>query len=190
MNSSIFRKVRAGAFALGLILIMGVVALVTCSKSTESYGGQPTGNVVMRSGCGGFEVAKPSGWASTDKTCLQWEYNGEGTLQLFHLNAGMNCCTDLVADIDLDGNTITIREDEAGEFCYCLCLYDVEYSITDLPPGSYAIVVEETYLPEGDDILTVTVDLAENPSGHHCVDRTGYPWEPPTGSMDPAGGGC
>jgi|GEM_PF-949525 len=184
MNSRAFWRVYAGRYTLGLILISSVVTLVACGDSSVSDGGKPAGIVIMRSDCGGFEVEKRFGWVPTDKTCLRWDYNNERTLLLFHLNAGMNCCTHLVATVDFDDYKITIREDESGQYCFCQCLYDIEYSITDLPPARYTIVVEEKYLPEGDDSLSVTIDLAEKPSGQVCVDRTRSPWEPPEVGMN------
>jgi len=76
------------------------------------------------------------------------------------------------------GNVITIQENESLESggCDCLCLFDVNYQISNLPAGEYTIVVHELYLMEGDEILQFTVDLASTPSGSYCVQRDHYPW--------------
>ncbi len=183
MNSRVFWRVYAGRCTLGFILTLSVVTLVACGDSTVSDGVNQAGTVIVRSNCGGFDVEERLEQVPTDKTCLRWDYDSEHTLRLFHLNAGMNCCTDLAATVDIDGYEITIREDETGQYCHCNCLFDVEYSISDLLPGSYTIVVEEKYLPEGDDSLSVNLDLTEEPSGQVCIDRTAYPWEPPEAGM-------
>ena len=63
--------------------------------------------------------------------------------------------------------------------CDCLCLFDLDYEITNLPPGVYTIRVNEPYLWEGAEVLEFTVDLSAVPSGSHCVYRDHYPWGTP-----------
>ena len=85
---------------------------------------------------------------------------------------------EILADIGIQGNVITIQEDESlepGGGCDCLCLFDMDYRIDNLPPGEYVIRVYGMYLL-GAEILEFTVDLASSPSGTHCVYRDHYPW--------------
>jgi hypothetical protein len=135
----------------------------------------------------GFEGCKdfPKAGGNTDPTppdqdCIEYLYDDEtGVLLLKHVNGGFNCCPDeLLADINIEGNVITIEEDESLESggCDCLCLFDVDYRISNLPAGEYTIVVYELYLMEGDEILQFTVDLSSTPSGSYCVQRDHYPW--------------
>ena len=81
-------------------------------------------------------------------------------------------------EINIENLTITITEidslDNGG--CFCLCLFDVNYKITNLPPGQYRVVFEEPYKIESDPVLDITIDLISSPSGDHCVPRTQYPW--------------
>ncbi|MDH4156750.1 MAG: M64 family metallopeptidase [candidate division Zixibacteria bacterium] len=138
----------------------------------------PTGTIISHSGCKSTAKNAPASAAESDQDCLFWTYDGAGTLQMLHLNAGLNCCPVVVADIFVVGSTIIIEEidslDNGG--CECLCLYDIGYEIIDLPPGEYTIQVIEPYLPPGDEPLEVTVDLLGMPTGSDCVIRTDYPW--------------
>ncbi len=78
----------------------------------------------------------------------EYQYDEENGLILQHINAGFNCCSEVSANITIGGNLITVEETESGDFCYCLCLYDVEYRIEDLPPGEYTIKFVELCLEE------------------------------------------
>jgi hypothetical protein len=111
---------------------------------------------------------------------VSFEYNEFGTLSINHSDAGFNCCPgELGASFVIDGNTITITETEdlSGGGCHCLCLFDLEYWITNVPPGEYDIVINGPYLPAGDQPLEFTLDLSSPTDGMHCAARTGYPWD-------------
>ena len=60
--------------------------------------------------------------------------------------------------------------------CYCLCLFDVDYEIVNLPPDEYVVTVIEPYVPPGEEPLEFMVDLRTTPSGSYCVTRDFYPW--------------
>jgi hypothetical protein len=110
---------------------------------------------------------------------MEYTYDGESTLLLKHINAGFNCCPDeIIANITIEGNLITIEEDESLESggCDCICLFDLDLEITNLQPGEYTIKVIELYVFPDDEPLEFTVDLSSSPSGIYCVERTIYPW--------------
>ncbi len=136
----------------------------------------PGGMITGHTGC--KNLPKSTDTLST-LDCIQYEYNGAGTLTLTHINAGFNCCPEeILADIDIQGDTIHISEDETfGEYggCYCLCLYDVYMTITGLMPGEYTIIIDGMYL-EGRPPLNTTVNLVAEPSGVYCLERDIYPW--------------
>ncbi len=138
------------------------------------------GDIVGYSGC--KESAKPSFPGSTppNQDCIEYQYDGEGILLLKHVNAGFNCCPDeILGEVTLTGNVIAVTENESLEIsggCDCICLFDVDYQINDLPPGEYTITVNQLYLPPGAEILEFTVDLSSSASGSSCVQRGYYPW--------------
>ena len=139
----------------------------------------PTGVIVNYDGCKEFAKGTPGDDTPPDQDCIEYQYDGVSVLLLKHVNAGFNCCPDeILADITIEDNVITIDEDESLESggCYCLCLFDVDYQISNLPPGEYTIRINGLYLEEGDEILQFTVDLASSPSGSFCVYRDHYPW--------------
>jgi len=139
----------------------------------------PTGVIVNYDGCKEFAKGTPGDDTPPDQDCIEYQYDGVSVLLLKHVNAGFNCCPDeILADITIEDNVITIEEDESLESggCYCLCLFDVDYQISNLPPGEYTIRINGLYLEEGDEILQFTVDLASSPSGSFCVYRDHYPW--------------
>ena len=138
----------------------------------------PTGSLVNYEGCKEFSKGGVTDTIPPDQDCMAYQYDGAGVLLLQHVNAGFNCCpTEILADVTIEDDMITIVEDESleGGGCFCLCLFDVNYSIDNLPPGEYTIRVYGMYL-EGGPILEFTVDLVSSPSGMQCVYRDHYPW--------------
>ncbi len=78
---------------------------------------------------------------STDETLTaNWETDH---IAVLHHNAEYNCCIDEIAvAMAIDGFTITLTETEMLQApCDCVCLYDVNSSIYDLPSGDYTINV-------------------------------------------------
>ena len=137
----------------------------------------PGGTLTNHSGC------KPvgQGLALVSGECLQYDWTGQGTLVLKHINAGFNCCPErLLGSVAIQDHTITLTETEVGGLCDCNCLYDLDYAITNLDPGHYTLVVVPTdYVPAGDPPLMFAVDLTAPTNGVECVRRSGYPWPQP-----------
>jgi hypothetical protein len=113
-----------------------------------------------------------------EEDCLDWEYDGQGTLTLQHVHGGFNCCPIIGADINIVGNTITITESETFEFepCPCLCVFNVDYEITNLAPGEYEFLVVGLYLNVGEPYVQFTANLVAEPTGSFCLTRDHYPW--------------
>ena len=135
----------------------------------------------------GYSDCKSGGLATsltgrpTGEDCIEYDHDSVSTLLLTHVNAGFNCCPDsLTAEIRITEDSIIISETELlTNPCDCLCLFDLDYEITNLPPGTYTIRVNELNLQEGDEILEFTVDLSASPSDEHCLSRNHYPWGTP-----------
>ncbi|MBN2226555.1 MAG: hypothetical protein JW763_04260 [candidate division Zixibacteria bacterium] len=137
------------------------------------------GEIIRHSGC--LSYAKDNVDFEHDY-CLPdgitYSYNGTDVLNIKHTNAGFNCCPIIHATISRSQQQITIEEYETyehGEPCTCLCLFDVEYQVTGLPPGVYTLVIMGLYLNE-EEYLTATINLVENPVGEYTVPRYLYPW--------------
>lgn len=153
--------------------------LFCVGRSQYPWSGEAAGIVTGHSGCKSHGGAALASALSADLTCISYEYDGSSVLTLNHGNAAFNCCpAQLLADFAFDGNTITITErevlDQGG--CLCLCLFDLDLQILNLPPGQYHVVVVEPYLGGGDQPLDFMLDLGGATSGSHCVERTQYPW--------------
>ncbi|NIS17802.1 MAG: hypothetical protein GWN00_09070 [Aliifodinibius sp.] len=134
-----------------------------------------SGNLKSFSECGGFENFDGDNGNDT-ASCAIWTYNESGTLKIIHTNAVFNCCVqELLAEynIDVAGGLITIAEDEVLENggCDCICPYDFEHDIYNLPPGEYTIKFLEPYLNPQEDSLIFTIDLVNEQSGEFCVER-------------------
>ena len=164
----------------GMVDLGDVVYLVNyLYRGGPAPGGPPVGTLVDYDGCKEFNKGNALNGTPPDQDCIEYQYDGASLLLLKHVNAGFNCCPDeILADITIEDNVITIDEDESLESggCDCLCLFDVDYQISNLPPGEYTIRVNGLYLEEGDEILQFTVDLTSSPSGSFCVYRDHYPW--------------
>lgn len=139
----------------------------------------PEASLVGTSECKSYQLGKSTAYVSPDSECVAYEYDGLNILRLTHINTGFNCCPEpIFAEILIEPGLITIDEFEGMELggCDCLCLFDVDYEIINLPPGEYTIRINGLYLLPGEEPIEFTVDLAANPSGQYCVYRGHYPW--------------
>lgn len=138
----------------------------------------PAGTLVDHSGC--ITSDDRGAWVPNTVECVEYLYDGIGTLQLTHTNALFNCCFDsLTADIDIGDNIIDIVEHEHpfGGMCDCICLYDINYEILNLPPAVYTIRVSNVYMENygNGEIIEFTVDLTQSLSGIYCIERPYLP---------------
>lgn len=182
MNRSI---ISGGAYRppiLALAAALAVAFIPACEDdgSPSGVGPQkPFGILLHHSDCKTNAESGPAAEAHPNTDCVEWSYSQDGTLALRHVNAGFNCCPFMItADFTITEDEITIVEHEARAQCRCLCLYDIDYKIVQLPAGIYTIRFIEPYLL-GDPALSVRVGLSSNPAGSFCVDRTHYPWHTP-----------
>ena len=136
----------------------------------------PVGFLAGYEGCKEFQKGAAMDSTPPDQDCIEYQYDGESVLLLKHVNAGFNCCPEIAADVTIEGNVISIDEIEISGDCDCICLFDMDYEIRDLPPGEYIISVTEPYVPEGEEVLEFAVDLVSSPTGSFCVYRDYYPW--------------
>ena len=176
---------------IGIVAILAVIAASGCSDSdTTGTSGPPlipSGSLVEFTDCKQFGPG-PGEFTPVTADCIFYRYDGVSKLTITHVNAGFNCCPgELTAVVDIANQIITITEAEEQSACRCLCLYDVEYEIVDLVPGTYTIRFVEVYTDENDEVLECTVDLTSAPSGLHCLDRNHYPWDDGTAGGDPSG---
>ncbi|NLF43847.1 MAG: hypothetical protein GX587_14230 [Bacteroidales bacterium] len=136
-------------------------------------------STVEFSECKNFETQPKSGILEigSDSSCIYYNYNEEEkTLSIKHINAGFNCCPKKIYfDFSIENDTIFISEKEKESGCDCICLYDLDYSITDIAKQSYCLYFKEPYCDDQAKHI-FSINLNENISGSHCVERTYYPW--------------
>jgi hypothetical protein len=62
-------------------------------------------------------------------------------VQVLHESATYNCCANFIAvAMEIEGDIITLTEYEVvGEYCPCMCCFDVEAYVGGLQPGSYTM---------------------------------------------------
>lgn len=167
---------------LHICLSITLLFILHCSEDriTGNYSNdsESTGSLIKYSGCKEFQSVNHTNGTLSNKDCIEYQYGGENVLLIKHVNAGFNCCPDeILAEIHVRGNKIVIEEKEDLMLpCPCLCLYDLDYEITNLKPGKYEIKVIEPYVIEGEDILETSLDLYSSTSGSFCVERIHYPW--------------
>jgi len=162
-----------GAVLTALLLILPIA----CNDSASGpENDNITGVMVAASGCKTYEMGKAAGDIPADQSCILYEYAPFGKLYITHYNAGFNCCTDVDADVSVSDGVITITEKESGDYCHCLCLFDIEMEISQLPAKGYTVRIIELYRNADDNPIEFTIDLDEKPTGSVCVDRDYYPW--------------
>ena len=139
----------------------------------------PSGTLIGHGPCKQPENTKAPSKIPNNQECIEWTYDGQGNLTLYHLNTVFNCCPDeILGDVMIYDGSIVITETETMDSlgCPCLCLYDLEYSLTGIAPQEYTITIDVLYAPPSDEI-NYTVDLSAHPTGQYCVDRPYYPWD-------------
>jgi hypothetical protein len=137
----------------------------------------PVGVLISHTDCHGEALASSTDGVPTDLSCIEWRYGPDDVLELTHVNAAFNCCPgEITADITIAGDTITIVEREEQSLCDCSCLYNLEFEITNLEPGPYAVKIVEPYAQAADERLGFSIDLESHPAGVECAYRVSYPW--------------
>lgn len=143
-----------------------------CSDSTEPN--EPSGSLIDASDCKLF--------LKTDdlpQDCIAYDYDGQGTLTIRHLNTAFNCCPEYSATVSIQGSTVTVAEVETMGMCDCTCLFDLEFRVTSLPSGQYRLSVSQEYLGPDDPVHTLVLDLGGAVNDEQCFTRDRYPWNVP-----------
>ena len=108
--------------------------------------------------------------------CVYFEYDGVSLLHIIHENTVFNCCPlQFEASVELSGMEIIVTESEVliEGGCMCICLFDFDYYVQNIPPGVYTLTVNGMYL-YGEPPVSFEIDLTEPGIGLGCVER---PWE-------------
>ncbi|MCD6332634.1 MAG: hypothetical protein J7L89_05120 [Bacteroidales bacterium] len=156
--------------------IFGIFLLLAVTACQKEIGFDPYIEMNHFSDCKNSPL-KTHGDYSSSQDCLTYQYDGDSTLQINHINSGFNCCPGIISvAFEQRGDTLLINESERQSICDCDCLYDLNYTIHGLPPGSYVIFVQEPYVQPDCKKMMVPVDLKEQPIGEFCIERTFYPW--------------
>jgi len=112
-----------------------------------------------------------------NQSCIFYEYDGDSVLKITHYNSAFNCCPEeIITSFEFRNDTIFIVEDDAKELCRCNCLFNVEMTIHNLPPGRYIMKVSEPNVPQEDQIFMFELDLNDVPADQVCKYREFYPW--------------
>jgi hypothetical protein len=136
---------------------------------------EPSGRIVEVTGCKEQQNTDAFNGITTAQDCVEYIYDGKNSLHLKHINAGFNCCPgEIIADIHIEDNIITIREAETEGLCDCLCLFDVDYEIINIIPGEYVVRINGLYIHG--EFLEFTMNLNSSNRGIYCVERKNYPW--------------
>ncbi len=98
----------------------------------------------------------------------------ENDLQVFHNNAYYNCCVDYQVTYSILGNGINIFEYDIGTPCYCMCFFDLETIIEDIPAGQYFVTLFDF---DGDTVGHESIEIVPPPgltnySASDCIEET------------------
>lgn len=107
-----------------------------------------------------------------EQSCIHYSYDGDSLLTLVHYNAGFNCCPEgFAVDIEVKGDSLIIREDDAKQLCKCNCLYHLDIKVHNLPEDTYHVRIVEPYVGSSEPRLIFDLDLKKKPEGEYCVTR-------------------
>ena len=157
--------------SLTILMLVCLINLVGCddSNTTGPDFSDAAGSTTYQSGCKS-EAAD----ADPNQECIELSYNDDRTLVLRHINSGLNCCPDhFNSEITIEDGRITVNEQGLGAGCKCECLFDLEYTLVNVPVDEYEI--EFIGFKSGMNI-SMSVNLNTQTYVMHCVDRDEYPW--------------
>ena len=158
----------------GMLIL--VILFIGCQKETRT---DPdiTGRLVHYTSCKYFLKSAETIQVADSLSCIEYAFDpSRNVLAIRHINAGFNCCPGyLYCTIQLQDDTILVREHEAAALCRCNCLYDLDMEISGLEPGTYQVKFVEPYLGDQEPLI-FGIDLQEHVNGSFCVTRKHYPW--------------
>ncbi len=102
----------------------------------------------------------------------------DSSVVMSHFGAMLNCCTDISMAVRLEDDTIRFREQETGDYCDCICTYDLAAELNGIEPGQYQV---EVWSAGGLLLCTQTVEVVPTApplsyTASDCLDP-----EPPLG---------
>lgn len=151
-----------------VITICLLILMPGCKRTAVFSPEDAEGRLLYYEGCKSSQERRNSGDLLIHgvQECIEYEYDGESTLLLKHINAVFNCCPEnIVADIKFIEHVIHIEEREMNGICDCLCHYDLIYRLDNVTPGEYIIRIKYAGW-----ILEYSFDLTSSKSGSRCWD--------------------
>lgn len=130
---------------------------------------EPSAKVINHTGCKNNDVSEANSAVEEDaayrQECIHYDYDGAGTLSITHENVALNCCAnDFSIRALFEDETIAVTEISDDNSCNCICLYNIDFEIEHLNPGTYTFSVVS---------METELDLTTAGSGSYCEDRTG-----------------
>ncbi|HUV29523.1 MAG TPA: hypothetical protein VMY05_00330 [Acidobacteriota bacterium] len=176
-------RARPGRAAVGMAAVALLLLLGGCqddksapTTSTDNIAFDISGTIGE---CKIYSDGDADKIIQSDSDCVVYQYGPGDTLHIQHVNAAFNCCPgEISAHVSVKNKVITITERESEQGCRCLCLFDADYVIPDVPAGDYVLKMVEPYVneAEGDEPLEFSVSLTPSSSGSYCIQRDFYPW--------------
>ena len=168
MTEEVYVKLRN---FMCFLLVLGLLfSIPACKKADNIFPDNAEGVLTNYSGCKNTGVMQGAGESRPSQKiqeCIEYQYNGENTLLLYHTNAVFNCCPGTIsADTNFSQGLISIVEREAEHGCKCICHYDLDYHFNNIPSGVYTIRIT----CEGGTVREYTIDLNASYSGSKCWD--------------------
>lgn len=161
-----------------LIVLAAIFFIDACEKEKEEKSGLVfSGELTSHTGCKSFKTTGVLSDIPDTLTCVNYTFDAlTNKLVIKHINAGFNCCPDILyCIITLNSDTIIIQENEKEALCNCNCLFDLDMEITGVETSKYQVRFIEPYAGDQEE-LQFEMDLTKHPDGSVCVVRKQYPW--------------
>ena len=165
-------------YLLSIVLMFIVLLFIGCEKkNNENPNESINGKLINYSDCKSFKSTVLKSDNEKNESCIEYFYDSQNKrLQLNHINAGFNCCPDILyCNIIVPNDSIIISEFEKNALCHCNCLYDLEIEINGIESKKYFIRIIEPYCGNQTK-LNFEIDLISCNEGMYCVNRNNYPW--------------
>jgi hypothetical protein len=153
-----------------IFILLALVGICSCERQNTNLG-PLSATVSSDMVCHNGEPLK-SGDPLPESSCIRYSYDGDSLLTLAHLNASFNCCPEkFLVDIEVKGDSLIIREENAKLGCKCNCIYNLDILVHNLPADTYHVRFVEPNVHGDKPQLVFDLDLKKKPEGEVCVTR-------------------
>lgn len=128
-----------------LMATLSLATMLACSNHSEIQSPIPTLTNSTNTGCKTSPtLARANNLSGGEgKEYLALKALGEGKMTLEHHNATLACDALIKTQMNTDGSSTIILTEQSTEDTNCTCKYDIQYTISNLVPNKYHVILKK-----------------------------------------------